>query len=182
MGKFCQKCFFYFSQLLLTSSFLTNVILVKLKILCILMQWSKWFIFWNVFILQIISFLELFSAICFLCILQTHLTRRNTSIPKKLKKRKLTTFMMASSNDGKSDIYQFFIQTYPILLIQYMYKISCKMDRNFLRYSMFFHHGPASPPTPPPILWFSNKPSPGRVNTDSAYIYFCEQACIYWST
>ena len=108
LGKFCQKCFFYFSQLLLTSSFLTNVILVKLKILCILMQWSKWFIFWNVFILQIISFLELFSAICFLCILQTHLTRRNTSIPKKLKKRKLTTFMMASSNDGKSDIYQFF--------------------------------------------------------------------------
>ena len=30
--------------------FLTKVVLVKLKILYILMQWSKWFIFWNFFL------------------------------------------------------------------------------------------------------------------------------------
>ena len=41
----------------------------------------------------IISFLELFSVTCFLFILQTQLTRRNTSIPKKLKKRQHMTFM-----------------------------------------------------------------------------------------
>ena len=29
--------------------------------------------------------------------------------------------------------------------MQYMYKMSCKMDRNILRYSMFFHRGPTSP-------------------------------------
>ena len=81
------------------------------------MQWSKWFIFWNTFLYCkiIISFLELFSATCFLCILQTQLTRRNTSIPKKLKhiitlhipkKRQHMTFMMASSSDEKSNICQ----------------------------------------------------------------------------
>ena len=37
-------------------------------------------------ILQNNYLLELSSATCFLCILQTQLTRRNTSIPKKLKK------------------------------------------------------------------------------------------------
>ena len=35
-------------------------------------------------------------------------TRRNTSIAKKLKKRQHMTFIMTSSNDGKSDICQFF--------------------------------------------------------------------------
>ena len=38
------------------------------------------------FILKNNYLLELFSATCFLCILQTQLTRRNTSIPRKLKK------------------------------------------------------------------------------------------------
>ena len=57
-------------------------------------------------------------------------------------------FMMTSSNDCKSDICQFFIKTYSIFLIQYMYKISCKSDKTFQRYSMFFHHGPTSHPLP----------------------------------
>ena len=56
--------------------------------------------FWNIFLYCkiIISFLELFSVTCFLCILQSQLTRRNTSIPKKLKKRQHMTFVMTSSN------------------------------------------------------------------------------------
>ena len=54
------------------------------------------------------------------------------------------TFMMTSSNYDKSDFVNFFIKTYSILSIQYMYKISCKMDKNFLRYTMFFHRGPTS--------------------------------------
>ena len=37
-------------------------------------------------------------------------TRKNTSIPKKLKKRQCMNFMMTSSNDDKSDICQFFYQ------------------------------------------------------------------------
>ena len=77
------------------------------------------------------------------------------------------TFMVTSSNDDKSDICQFFIKTYSILSKQYMYKISCKMDKNFLRYSMFFQRAPTSapplPPHPTPTLRFSKKPSPGRV-------------------
>ena len=36
-----------------------------------------------------------------------------------------------------------------------MYKISCKMDKTFLRYSLFFHHGP---------IEIFKKPSQGRVN------------------
>ena len=92
--------------------FLTNIILVKLKIQYILMQWLKWFIFCNIFLYCkiIINFLELFSATCFLCILETHLTRRNTSIPKSLKKRQHMTFIMTSSNDDRSGICQFFYQ------------------------------------------------------------------------
>ena len=43
----------------------------------------------------------------------------------------------------------FFIKTYTILSIQYMYKISCKMDKDFLKYSMFFPGGPTAPPPPP---------------------------------
>ena len=105
---------------------------------------------------MIISFLELFLATCFLCILQTHLTRRNISIPKNLKKRLHMTFMMISSNDGKSDICQFFIKTYSILPIQYMYKVSCKMAKHFLRCSTCFHRVPSSTP-PSPALRFSKK-------------------------
>ena len=72
-GKFSQIFLFsYFSQLLPTSS---KVILVKLKILYILMQCSKWFIFWNIYLYCkiIICFLKLFWATCFLLILQTQL-------------------------------------------------------------------------------------------------------------
>ena len=54
----------------------------------------------------------------------------------------------------------FFIKVYCILSIQYMYKISCKMDKNFLRYSMLFHRGSSRNP---PVLRFSKKPSPGGV-------------------
>ena len=121
--------------------FSTKVILVKLKILNILMQWLKWFIFPNMFLYCkiIISFSELLPATSFLCILQTHFTRRNTSIPTKLKKCQRITFMMTSPNDGKSDICLFFIKTYSILSVQC--KISCKIDKNFLRY-MFFQLPP----------------------------------------
>ena len=45
-----------------------------------------------------------------------------------------------------------------------MYKISCKIDNNFLRYSMFFHRRPTSPNPLPTALRFLKKPSPGRVN------------------
>ena len=76
------------------------------------MQWSKWFIFWNILFYSktIISILETFSATCFLCILQTQLAKRNTSIPKYLKKLQHMTLMITSSNDGKSDICRFFDQ------------------------------------------------------------------------
>ena len=43
-----------------------------------------------------------------------------------------------------------FIKTYSILSIQYMYKISRKMDKHFLRYNMFFH--PVATSSPPPSL------------------------------
>ena len=69
------------------------------------MQWSKWFIFVNIFSYckVINSFLELFSTTCFLCILETQLTRRNASTAKNLQKIQHMTFMMMSSNDDKSD-------------------------------------------------------------------------------
>ena len=73
--KFCQKVFLVISVYYYwRHHFLTKVILVKLKILYILTQWSKWFIFWNIFLYcKIISFLELFSLNRFLRILQTQL-------------------------------------------------------------------------------------------------------------
>ena len=49
------------------------------------------------------------------------------------------TFMMT-----KVTFVNFFIKTYSILSIRYMYKISCKMDKLFLKYSMFFHRGSTS--------------------------------------
>ena len=66
------------------------------------------------------------------------------------------TFMMTSSSDDKVTFVKFVIKTYSILSIQYMYKISYKMDINFLRYSMFF-----SPRAYyfPPVLKFSEKSS-----------------------
>ena len=103
--------------------------------------WYKWFIFWNIFLYCkiVIRLLELFLATCFLCILQTQLTRRNTSVPQKFKKHEHMNFVVVSSNDGKSDICQFFfIETFSLLSVQYIYELSCKMDKTFLRYSMFF--------------------------------------------
>ena len=80
LGKFYQNIFlskFQSINYCWSHHFLTKATLVKLKILYILMQWSKWFICWNVFLYCnskiIISLLELFSAACFLCILQTQL-------------------------------------------------------------------------------------------------------------
>ena len=117
LGKSCHIFLVILVNYCWRRHFLTKAILVKLKILCILMQWSKWFIFWNTFLYCkiIISFLELFSATCFLCILHAQLTRRTASIPKKLKhinishipkKRQHMTFMMTSSSDHKSNICQ----------------------------------------------------------------------------
>ena len=65
--------------------------------------------------------------------------------------------------------------TYSMLLIQYMYKISCKMDKIFLRYSMFFHRGSTRPS---PALRFSKKPSPGKVKGP---MWCCAwQSWIFW--
>ena len=50
-----------------------------------------------------------------------------------------------------------------------MHKISCKMDKTFLRYSMFFHRS-TGPTMTPPALRFSKKASPGKVNN---YIKLC---------
>ena len=73
-------------------------------------------------------------------------------------------FMMASSNDDKSDICQFFFtKTYSVLSIQYMYKVSCKMDKHFLRYFMFSTTGLLAPP-PPPQPWDFRK-SPAQVGS-----------------
>ena len=111
--------------------FSTKAILVKLKILNILMQWLKWFIFWMFLHCKLItSFLELFLATCFLCILQTQLTRRNCH------------HMMT-----KVTFVNFFIKTYSTLSIPY--KISCKMDKNFLRYMFFL-----TPPRPSSLEFF----------------------------
>ena len=116
------------------------------------MKWPKWFIFWNIFLYCkiIISFLELFVARCFLCVLRTQLTRRNTSFPKKLKKRQHMTFKVTFAN--------FFIKTYSILSIHYLSKVSCKMDKDFLRYIKLFHWGPTRTPLSL-ALRFSKKPS-----------------------
>ena len=100
------------------------------------MQLSKWFSFWNMFI----SFLELFSATCFLCILHSQLTRRNISVPKKLKKRQHMTFMMTTSNDDKRDICQFFYQD--------LFRIVNTVDIQNMRCSMFFHPLPHHPRSP----------------------------------
>ena len=61
---------------------------------------------------------------------------------------------------AKVTFANFLIKTYSILSIQYMYKISCKIDKNFLRYSMFFHSWPTRLP---PTLRFPKNPIPGRV-------------------
>ena len=122
---------------------------MKLKILYILMQRSKRFIFCNIFLhwKVIISFLELFSATCFLCILQTQLTKRNTSIPKKLKKRKHMTLMMTLSNDDKSDIYQFFLSRFiPYCQYRICTKFHVKWTKIFWDTASFFTAGLLGPP------------------------------------
>ena len=110
--NFVKFLFSYFSQLLLLPSFFNKGNSSEIEN-------SKYFdamvgmvYFLNIFLYCkiIISFSEIFPATCFLCILQTQLTRRNTSIRTKLKKCQHMTFMMTSSNDDKSDICQFFYQ------------------------------------------------------------------------
>ena len=59
------------------------------------------------------------------------------------------TFMMTSSNDDKATFVSFFIETYSILSIKYIYKMPCKIDKDFVRYSMFFHRGPTRHPSQP---------------------------------
>ena len=100
------------------------------------MQWSKWFIFLNMFFYckLIISFLELFPATCFLCILQTHQFLQN------LKNVNAWLSWWRHQMTTKVTFVIFFMKTYSILSVQY--KISCKMDKNALRY-MFFHPSPS---------------------------------------
>ena len=76
LEKICQMFFLVISlNCCWRHRCLAKVIFVKLKILYILMQWSKWFISWNIFLYCkiIFSFSELFSATYFLCILQMQL-------------------------------------------------------------------------------------------------------------
>ena len=118
------------------------------------MQWSKWFIFWNILLYSktIISILEIFSATCFLCILQTQLIKRNTSIPKYLKKLQHMTLMITSSNDGKSDICQFFDQDlFHIVNTEYVQNFMQNGQK--FRYNMFCHDDSTDPPTT--TLFFS---------------------------
>ena len=138
--------FSYFSQLLLLSSFFNRGNSCEIESSKYFDAMFEMIYFLNMFLYCkiVISFLELFPVTCFLCILQVQFTRRNTLIPTKFKQCQHMTFMMTSFNDDKSDICQFFIKTYSILSIQY--KISCKMDKNFLIY-MCFH-------PPPPSLQF----------------------------
>ena len=78
-----------------------------------MVYFSEYFLNWK----MIISFSELFSATCFLCILQTQLTRRNTSIPGKLKKRQRMTFMMTKITFANF-FYQDLFHIYNILYVQ----------------------------------------------------------------
>ena len=73
LGKILPKYFLVISvNFCWRQHFVTKVILVKFKILSVFMQCPKWFVFWNIFLYckVIISFLELFSPPCFLCVLQ----------------------------------------------------------------------------------------------------------------
>ena len=118
------------------------------------MQWSKWFIFWNILLYSktIISILEIFSATCFLCILQTQLIKRKTSIPKYLKKLQHMTLMITSSNDGKSDICQFFDQDlFHIVNTEYVQNFMQNGQK--FRTNMFCHDRSTDPPTT--TLFFS---------------------------
>ena len=51
-------------------------------------------------------------------------------------------FVTMSSKECKSHICRFFVKTFSLLSIQYMFELSCKMDKMFLRYSMFFSRRP----------------------------------------
>ena len=112
LGKFCQFFFSYFNQLLLLSSLFNKGNSCEIENSKYSDAMVEMVYFLNIFLYCkiIISFLELFPATCFLCILQTQLLRRNRSIPTKLKKCQQTTFVMTSSDDDKSDICQFFYQ------------------------------------------------------------------------
>ena len=66
--------------------------------------------------------------------------------------------MISSSNDDKSDICQFFYQDLFHIVNTVINKISCKMDKIFLRYSMFFHRGFTSSPPPPQPWDFQKNP------------------------
>ena len=67
----------------------------------------------------------------------------------------------------KVTFVKFSIKTRCILSVSYMYKVSCKMDKNFLRYSMFFHRGPTSLPSPTPVLRFSKRSNQIGLRRDS---------------
>ena len=110
--NFVKFFFSYFSQLLLTLSFFNESNSCEIENSIYFDAMVEMFTFGNIFFYCkiIIIFSELFSVTCFLCIMQTQLKRRNTWIPKKLKKRQHMTFMMTSSNDDKSDICKFFYQ------------------------------------------------------------------------
>ena len=114
--------------------FLRQVILVKLKILYILMQWSKWVIIWNSFLYCkiIISFSELYAVICFLCSLQTHWVVSISSIPNRLKKT--STFLW-----WRHQMIILYSRLFPYFQWCVYTKFHVKGTKNFLTYSIFFH-------------------------------------------
>ena len=123
--KFTWEKFFKYFCLVISVTycwrhhFSTKVILVKLKMISILMQWSQWFIFWNILLYCkiIINFLEL------------RIWWRHQMMKKVI-------------------FVNFLSRLVPCCQYSICTKYFCKMDKNVLRCSIIFNCRPASPSPP----------------------------------
>ena len=138
VGKFCKFVFSYFSELFLTSSFFNTGNSCGIEnSKWFNSKWSKWFIFWN---------------ICFPCILQIQLTRRNTAIAKKLKNFNTYFSWRRHGMMTKVTFINFFLsRIVPYCKYSICTKVHVKWSSCFLRYSMLFHPGLLASHHPPTL-------------------------------
>ena len=181
LGKCWQKYFFsYFSQLWLASPFFnkTNFCQTK-KFIYTYFDAMAEMAFWNIFLYCkiIIAFLEPFSAASFQCILQTHWTRRNTSIPKILENVNTWLSWWRHHRMAKWHLSIFLSRLIPYCQYSICTKLHVKWTNIFWDEACFFTAGLLTPtprPTNLPIhqTWdFQKKTSPGWVNFQTTGLF-----------
>ena len=149
MGKFCQFCFSYFSQLLLLSSFFNKGNSCEIENSKYFDAMVEMVYFLNMFLYCkiVISFLELFAVTCFLCILQTSKQEKIHQFQQNVKNVNIWLLWWRHQMMIKVTFVNFLSRLIPYC--QYSTKFHVKWTKIFWDTCFFTY-----PPAPPSLQFF----------------------------